>query len=128
MKTLANGEHLPEADLTVILDTGAWSQLSPIREDLAKRLDKVLIFDHHLSGDVEAGCRYIDGKAAASCEIVGDVLDALAGLKEAAGFKDKFYDSTVTEAIYIGLVSDTGWFRFSNTRPAHARTGGQAAA
>ena len=117
VKTLNNGDHLPEADLTVIIDTGAWSQLSPIRDDLAKRLDKTLILDHHLSGDVEAACRYIDGKAAASCEIVGDLLDALAAFKEPPGLADKLYDLTVAEAIFVGLASDSGWFRFSNTRP-----------
>lgn len=115
VKVLANGERLPEAPLTLVLDTGAWSQLVPIRQDLQKRLDRTLILDHHISGDVPAGHRYIDVHAAASSEIVAEAIDALA--LEKALPREKLYDATVAEALFVGLASDTGWFRFSNTRP-----------
>ncbi|MCE9590743.1 MAG: DHH family phosphoesterase [Planctomycetes bacterium] len=117
--TLYNQGHdvLPfEPDLVVILDTGAWAQLSPMRAYIEKRLDRTLIIDHHLTGDVPAAMRYIDGKGAACCEVVADVLDKILP-PPAPGQSGKIYDTTVAEALFVGLAADTGWFRFSNTRP-----------
>lgn len=107
------------ADLVVVLDSGAWSQLQPMRGFLESHLDRVLIVDHHLSGNVGAGWRYIDGRAAAVCEIVAELLDVLGGGASGAGGGKPvdLFDSTVCEALFAGLASDTGWFRFSNTRP-----------
>lgn len=99
---------IDEPDLVVILDTGAWSQLAPMRSVLEPWLDRTLIVDHHLSGDVDARWRLIDGNAAACCEIVAQIIDAM-GVP---------YDPTIADALFIGIASDTGWFRFSNTRPA----------
>jgi phosphoesterase RecJ-like protein len=101
------GMAITAPDLVVIVDTGAWSQLSPMRSILEPLLGRTLIIDHHLNGDVDAAHRYIDGKAAACCEVVAELLDEL---------KCPF-DATVSEALFVGIASDTGWFRFSNTRP-----------
>jgi len=105
-----------EPDLLVILDTGAWSQVTPMREYIEKRIDKTLIIDHHLTGDIPAPMRYIDGQGAACCEVVADVLDTLSPAP-AQGQSGAIYDSTIAEALFVGLAADTGWFRFSNTRP-----------
>ena len=99
----------PELDLVVVLDTGAWAQLGPMRRHIEPRLDHTLIIDHHVSGDVPAAWRYIDSKAAATCQILGDLLE-----QACPGAQSKLI---VAEALYVGLASDTGWFRFSNTRP-----------
>ena len=47
------GEGMPvtEPDLIVVLDTGAWSQLDPIRMYLELRREKVIVIDHHQHGD-----------------------------------------------------------------------------
>ncbi len=102
---------LGEPDLVVVLDTGAWSQLAPMRADLERLLERTLIIDHHLSGDVPAANRYVDAKAAACCQIVGQLLDML------DTGTDPFDDAIVRDALFVGLASDTGWFRFSNTGP-----------
>ena len=101
------GDSLGEPDLLVIVDTGAWAQLAPMRGEVERLLDGTLIIDHRLSGDVPAKQRYIDGKAAASCEIMTLVIEAL-------GVAD---DPLVSESLFVGIASDTGWFRFSNVRP-----------
>lgn len=105
-------QPLPETDLYVILDTGAWSQIAPIDTALRDKLDKLVIVDHHLSGDIPAAHRYIDGKAAACTEIVAQLIEALI-----AQTGQDLTDATVCEQIFVGIASDTGWFRFSNTRP-----------
>jgi phosphoesterase RecJ-like protein len=97
-----------DADLVVILDTGAWSQLTPLRAVLNTALERTLIVDHHLSGDVAAKYRYIDGRAAAVCEIVADLIERVT-----AGAA---LSPAVCQALFVGVAADTGWFRFSNTR------------
>ena len=98
---------LPEADLVILVDTGAWSQVAPMRELLEPRLEQMLIIDHHISGDVPAKWRYIDGDAAATCEILAELIGELRG----------DYCRVIGEALFVGIASDTGWFRFSNTKP-----------
>jgi len=94
-----------EPDAIVVVDTGAWSQLAPMKSWLQARRDRITIVDHHLRGDDSGAWRYIDSSAAAAAEIVAELIDELA----------VEYDPTIRDAIYVGIASDTGWFRFSNT-------------
>lgn len=96
-----------DVDMVIIVDTGAWGQVSPLRASLEPLVDRTLIIDHHLSGDVPAAHRYVDGQAAACAEIIAQVIDEL-GVA---------FDATISQALFVGIASDTGWFRFSNTRP-----------
>ncbi len=99
--------------LFVVVDTGAWSQIGPLREVIEPRLDRTLIIDHHLSGDIPAADRHVDGAAAAACELVAVLVEHLVG-----DSADPFADSIIGEALFLGIASDTGWFRYSNVRPA----------
>ena len=105
------GDPLPDVELFVVVDTGAWSQLEPMRTLLQDKTDQMLIIDHHLNGDTPAKDKYIDGKAAACCEIIAQVVELV------GGERDLLSDVLIAEALYIGIASDTGWFRFSNCRP-----------
>lgn len=107
--------HEPESDLgnpdlVVVLDTGAWSQVLPMRSFLEQKANRMLIIDHHLSGDIPAAWRHINGKAAACCELVAMLLPKL------DPNTDLLADPVVRDALFVGLAGDTGWFRFSNTR------------
>lgn len=106
--------QLPDAALIIILDTGAWSQVGSVGEHIKPRLDRTLILDHHLSGDIAAKYRYIDGEAAACCEIVAELVHELLG---GLACDDSDATCTICEALFVGIASDTGWFRFSNTSP-----------
>lgn len=113
-----NGETeraLPAASLYVVLDTGAWAQLGPAGALLEPHLDRTLIIDHHLSGDVPATHRLIDGEAAATCEVLAPVIERLLGGDLDAG--EPQLSRAICEGLFLGIASDTGWFRFSNTRP-----------
>ncbi len=108
-----NGRSLPPAVLYIVLDTGAWSQLGPLRGVVEPNLGRTLIIDHHLSGDIDAAYRLIDGQAGACCEIVADLIDLLLQREE----DRSVLSSYIYEGLFVGIASDTGWFRFSNTRP-----------
>ncbi|MGB0766560.1 MAG: DHH family phosphoesterase [Phycisphaeraceae bacterium] len=102
-----------DTDRLVIVDTGAYSQLGPLAEPTRGLLDRTLILDHHLSGDIEAKEKYIDPTAAAAAEIIAELIDRLVG-DRAIGAQAR---QTINDALFTGIASDTGWFRFSNVTP-----------
>ena len=103
-----DGDPLPaEPDRVVVVDTGAWSQLDPLRKWLEPRREKTIVIDHHLRGDEIGAMLFVDTDAAATAEIIADLIDVM-GVK---------YDLVMANALYVGIASDTGWFRFSNCRP-----------
>lgn len=104
---------LPPSDLVMVLDTGAWSQVSPMRDALIPLLDRTLLVDHHVAGDIPAAWRYVNHEAAACCEIVAQLIE---GLQNGSGDTVDLFTPTICEALFAGIASDTGWFRFSNTR------------
>lgn len=108
--TVHEGEALkriPEPDAVVVVDTGAWSQLSDLRAWLEPRRAKTIVVDHHLHGDDVGALRFIDAGAAAAAEPIAALIDELG-----VGF-----DPTIGNGLFVGIASDTGWFRFSNTGP-----------
>lgn len=62
-------------------------------------------FDHHLSNGGFAAHNFIDTKSAATAEL-------LAGLFLDAGLP---IDATTAQALYTGIMTDTGQFRFAST-------------
>lgn len=132
VRVLAEGDAVPDADLYVIVDTGAYSQIGPAaRAAVDRQLQRTLILDHHLSGDIPAAHKHVQGDAAACAEVIAELLDHLAdkpGLHSddrrtgrigtrATDWQNPLYTPVVRRALFAGIASDTGWFRFSNTRP-----------
>jgi phosphoesterase RecJ-like protein len=92
-----------DAELLVILDTS----LDRIGE-VAKAAEglPVLNIDHHISNDGKADFLYNDNRAAAA-EMIFEIIDHLGG----------DFPPEVATPLYTGLATDTGFFKFSNTRP-----------
>ncbi len=110
------GEHTAvPADTArlAIVDTGAYVQVQPLAEQVRGLVERTLILDHHLSGDIPAAHRYIDATAAAAAEIIAAVIERLVGDKTLG----TQVQQTINEALFTGIASDTGWFRFSNVTP-----------
>lgn len=103
-----------EHDLVVVMDTGAWSQLEPIADWLRQRHDRIIGIDHHVKGDLVASMRLVDVIAASTTQI-------LAGVIEAMGCEITGGPGGVAEAIFVGLATDTGWFRYSSAGPQAMR-------
>jgi bifunctional oligoribonuclease and PAP phosphatase NrnA len=109
-------EHQPPAggdayDLVVILDTGSWPQLEPLAEYLKPRRERIVVIDHHPTGDADLGSmRIVDPSSAASSQIVAALLDEMGiALTGGAG--------GIAEALFVGLATDTGWFKYANAGP-----------
>jgi phosphoesterase RecJ-like protein len=96
-----------EYDCIVITDTSAWSQLEPLAAWLRPRREKIMIIDHHAHGDDLASLRIVDPTAAASAQVLVPVLDEMkCELTGGIG--------GVAEALFLGLATDTGWFKYEN--------------
>ena len=97
---------------TVVAVDVADSKLLGELEDEYK--DKVeLCIDHHISNNGYAANTYLDSNAAANCECIYDLANAL-GVK---------VDNAMALALYTGISTDTGCFRFSNTTAKTLRIG-----
>ncbi|MDD5134141.1 MAG: bifunctional oligoribonuclease/PAP phosphatase NrnA, partial [Phycisphaerae bacterium] len=94
-----------QLDLVVIVDTNSYVQLTEFDKWLKTSKIPVLVIDHHLTGDGLGTVEIVDSTAAATGEIVFDLI-------KYAGWK---ITPAIAEALFIAISTDTGWFRFDNT-------------
>jgi phosphoesterase RecJ-like protein len=93
-----------DVDLVMIVDTNSKVQLPGFADWLCGSGKKVLVIDHHITGDHLGDVEVIDTGAAAAGEIVFDLI-------RYAGWP---VDIRIAESIFIALSTDTGWFKYSN--------------
>src|SRR6266849_8332618 len=98
--------EIERADLVVSVDIGDLSRLGNLATVISKRQPPFVCIDHHV-GPVKlpAGPVLIVPEATATAELVFD-------LASVAGWP---LTPEVAQALYVGLLTDTGGFRFSNT-------------
>lgn len=96
-----------DADLLIVLDT------SPDRIGRVRELTDapILNIDHHVTNHNDEGDLYLEQTAAATCEIIYKL-----GLE----LRIKF-NKDIAFCLYTGLATDTGFFNYSNTKPATFR-------
>lgn len=107
-------QNLPDddfaPDLVVAVDVADKSLLGePLLAQYDGKID--LCIDHHGSNLNYAKQSYVDPKAAATCEIIYALLKLL-GIA---------VDKPIAEALYTGISTDTGCFKYTNTTPATHR-------
>jgi phosphoesterase RecJ-like protein len=114
----AEHDSREEPDAVLILDTGSWSQLHEVREWLLDNTDKAAVLDHHRHGDPDvAPRRLIIPESAAVCEPAAELCRLLLNLPDIGRLPRE-----VAGPLYMGLATDTGWFRHSSVTPATMRT------
>ena len=98
--------HLADgAELVVVMDTCAYAQLDGLRGHLEARRDKIVVIDHHVTGDDLAAMQWVDTTAAATGVMVHELLAEMYWPVGPRAARD----------LLVAIVSDTGWLRFSNT-------------
>lgn len=95
-------------DRVFVLDTGAWSQLAPLEDWLRERHEMILGIDHHAHGDAVAARRVVDVSAASTTQMLVHLVDALGCPMEV----------DIAEPLFVGLATDTGWFKYANADAA----------
>jgi bifunctional oligoribonuclease and PAP phosphatase NrnA len=105
-------KELRRADLIVVLDISDLSRLGMLIETVRARGVPVACVDHHVSvGDLPPGPRYVDPGAAATGELVFELAKG----------NEWPITQAAARALYVAILTDTGGFRFSNTRPRTLR-------
>lgn len=96
-----------EVDVAVVVDTSVPSRLGSALP-IVQRARQVIIVDHHLSQDDDLdGIAVIDTTAGAAAQVVYRLLNEL-------GWE---IDAEIANALYTGIVTDTGRFQYSSTSP-----------
>ena len=97
-------EKLPEGpvDLFLSLDSSSKDRLGEA-ERLFDTAGRTACIDHHVSNLGYARENFVEAGSSSACEV-------LYGLME-----EELIDTQIAEAIYIGIIMDTGVFRYSNT-------------
>ncbi|MDR0596113.1 MAG: 30S ribosome-binding factor RbfA [Clostridiales Family XIII bacterium] len=93
-------------DIAVLVDVGETERIKG-REGLFANADETLCIDHHVSSKPIYGYNLIDTAAAATAELAYRVIMAMGAE----------VDSRIATALYVGIVTDTGRFQYTNTTP-----------
>ena len=88
-------------DAFIILDTASDRILGA--KAMFDRAEKTINIDHHVSNPGTGTVNYVNGSSSSACELVWDVLE------------EERTDARIAQALYVGMVTDTGVFRYSNT-------------
>jgi len=102
IQRFAFAEPLP-VDLLVVLDSSDFDRVGKAKEKV--NFTQSLNIDHHISNEGFTDFRCLDVKAAATCEMIVALLDELA----------VEIDEEIAQALYLGIVTDCGFFRYANT-------------
>ena len=100
---------IDKIDVLFCLDCAAVERLG-IARPLVAKADLVVNIDHHASADERepfADINIIESKAAAACEILYEIL-VQNGVE---------ITKNIAEALYVGILTDTGCFRHPTTTP-----------
>ena len=101
--------NLPKDKNTVLMTVDAPNipRLGFDKESIESLNPYVVNLDHHTSNENFGDLVLMDEKASASCEMVFYLLEGL----------NVTWTPEMATACYTGILTDTGRFRFSNTRP-----------
>ncbi|MCQ2518377.1 MAG: bifunctional oligoribonuclease/PAP phosphatase NrnA [Lachnospiraceae bacterium] len=97
-----------DPDVFIVIDTE--NNRLGNAEKFFKSAGYTINIDHHISN--EGGCadlNYVDAKASSASELVRRLIP------------DEYMDEEIAEAIYLGIVHDTGVFKYSCTSPETLR-------
>ena len=92
-----------EPQFIVAVDIADTQLLGEKTEQYADKID--LCIDHHMSNKRYAKHTLVDADAAANCEIMFEVIKQMGAE----------FNRNIANALYTGIATDTGCFKFSNT-------------
>jgi bifunctional oligoribonuclease and PAP phosphatase NrnA len=100
------GGDLPVHDWVVFLDFCELSRCGPLAAPIQAARSKKLIVDHHLfHGEPWWDAAFVDVRASATGLLVRRMARGL-GVE---------LDATAARGVFTSIVTDTGWFKYSNT-------------
>ncbi len=80
-------------------------------EKYVRAAAKTINIDHHISNSGSCDINYIKPQVGSTSELIYDLMEP------------DMLDSDLAEAVYVGIIHDTGVFQYSNTTPETMRKG-----
>ncbi len=102
--------QIAASDIIIHLDYNSLKRSGPMEKALASSQAKKMVIDHHQQPENFADILISDTSMSSTCEMVYHFLAALNWTEH--------LDKHLAEALYTGIATDTGNFRFSSTAPA----------
>ena len=101
-------KEIRRAEMVLVLDIADLGRLGMLHDAVRDQGVPVACIDHHVSsGTLPDGPRYVDATASATGELVVELAEA----------NDWDISPSAARALYVAVLTDTGGFRFSNTKP-----------
>lgn len=105
---LEQAQAVAEADVLLVVDTNAGHRLGSTESVFRQSGKPILLVDHHPDPEGWFAQSCVRTGAAAAAEIAYDLI---------AGHDPDLVDRAVATALYVGIMTDTGSFRYGATTP-----------
>ena len=102
---VGNETTVPEETVALVLDCATFERLGSLAEP-CRQMQTILCVDHHYSGEEFGTLYYKDSEAAATAQIAYRLAMHI----------NPDFPMKVAEALFCGLSTDTGHFKFSNVK------------
>lgn len=106
-------EKIAQADLIFTLDFNTLSRIGEMGVQVAASQAQKIIIDHHQEPDDFADLTFSYPSLGSTCELVYHIIEGLGG-------KDNI-NADMATALYLGILTDTGSFRFPSVTPTTHR-------
>ncbi len=106
-------KKIKESTLICCLDFSALSRLKDLGKLVEKSAAPKMVIDHHLEPEDFATYLIWDTKAAATAQLVYQIIKLI----EKDKTPQQMFDLDMAECLYAGIMTDTGSFRHSNVTP-----------
>ena len=93
---------IKQADLIIMLDFNQTNRLGEAEDSVKAAKAKKVVIDHHLDADIFADLIITDPAKCSTSELVHELVCNING--------EKFMNKSYAEALYVGIITDTGNF------------------
>ncbi len=107
--TVFDGANVPAHDVCVLLDFNVLSRAGKLADSLAAAPSKKMVIDHHPPAEPDEDPWWDEAFVDVSASATGILVYRIARLLGVEA------DVQMARAVFTSLVTDTGWFRYSNT-------------
>ena len=105
---LEQAQAVAHADVLLVVDTNSEKRLGDVAPVFRQSGKPILLLDHHPDPERWFTVSHVDTSAAAAAEIAYDLI---------VGIDTDLVDRSVATSLYVGIMTDTGSFRYSATTP-----------
>lgn len=110
-------DKVENADLIFCLDFNALHRIDETGDLIAKAKGKKILIDHHQQPEEFPDITFSDVKACSTSQMVFEIIEALG--------QKNLLDAAGAAALYVGIMTDTGSFKFPSTTAETHRVVGE---